>query len=237
MDKSLPILSANALDFPNPNTALIEPNGLLAAGGDLSPARLIAAYQQGIFPWFDFNSPILWWSPDPRAILRLDNIIISKSLKKLMGKQNFNYSADQNFSAVIDACSNRKGQLKTDTWITPELKQAYIQLHELGYAHSIEIYQQDRLVGGLYGVCIGRCFFGESMFHEVSNMSKIALVILAKQLRRWGFEFIDCQVWSPHLASMGTEEIPRKDFLSLLSTKISIDTSLTYWKLDHDLRL
>lgn len=235
MDKSLPILSPGALDFPDPSSALTEPNGLLAIGGDLSPISLITAYKQGIFPWFEFDSPILWWSPDPRAILHVKNINISKSLQKLLNKQNFQYTCDHNFSAVIEACSHRKGKLKKDTWITPELKQAYINLYELGYAHSIEIYQEAQLVGGLYGVCIGRCFFGESMFHEVSDMSKVALVILAKQLFRWGFEFIDCQIWSPHLASMGTEEISRTDFLSMLSTQISIDTTLSPWQLDSDL--
>ncbi len=237
MDKILPVLPADTLVFPDTSSALIEPNGLLAMGGDLSAARLIEAYKQGIFPWYNQDSPILWWSPNPRAVLYIDKITISKSLQKLLNKQNFAYKCDANFSAVIEACRERNKPNNIDTWITPELKQAYIHLHELGYAHSIEIYQDNILVGGLYGVCIGRCFFGESMFHKVSDMSKVALVVLAKQLCRWGFEFIDCQVWSPHLGSMGTEEVPRDQFINMLSTKVNFDAKSQpqLWQLDPDL--
>ena len=237
MDKTLPILDPGTLSFPNPDTALKEPNGLLAMGGDLSPSRLLAAYRLGIFPWYDITSPILWWSPNPRAILFVDQINISKSLQKLILKKNFHYSCDRHFVDVIEACQNRKSHSTSlmDTWITPELKKAFIQLHEMGYAHSIEICQNGKVVGGLYGICIGKCFFGESMFHKVSDMSKVALVLLVRQLARWGFRWIDCQIWSPHLASLGAQNISRESFLSLLSHGIDENTKLENWTLDSDL--
>jgi len=237
MDRRLPALPKNSLSFPDVGSALTEPNGLLAIGGDLSSARLIEAYKLGIFPWYDEDSPILWWSPNPRAVLYVDEIIISKNLERLLNKQNYEYQCDTNFPAVIQACRERNQPNKINSWITADLMEAYIDLHNLGHAHSIEIYQKSKLVGGLYGICIGQCFFGESMFHKVSNMSKIALVILATQLRRWGFEFIDCQVWSPHLSSMGAKEVPRATFIQMLSNKVNIKSKaqMQRWQLDSDL--
>lgn len=240
MDRALPVLAPNDLTFPENHLALTKPNGLLAMGGDLSVKRLIAAYRRGIFPWYDTSSPILWWTPDPRAILYLDDLKISQSLQKTLSKHDFNYSSDEHFEAVIESCRVRKpldSPKGADTWITPELKNAYLQLYELGYAHSIEILQNNKLVGGLYGMCIGRCFFGESMFHKVSDMSKVALVVLVAQLRRWGFKWIDCQVWSPHLASLGAKTLPREQFLQLLAKDIDADSKLEHWKLEHDLLL
>lgn len=240
MDRALPVLAPNDLTFPNHNLALSKPNGLLAMGGDLSVKRLIAAYRRGIFPWYDNSSPILWWTPDPRAILYLDDLKISQSLQKTLNKANFHYSCDEHFEAVIESCSDRKPMdlpQESGTWITPELKKAYLQLYALGYAHSVEILQNDKLVGGLYGMCIGRCFFGESMFHKVSDMSKVALVLLVAQLRRWGFNWIDCQVWSPHLASLGATTLPREQFLQLLGNDIDADSKLEHWQLEPDLLL
>lgn len=238
MQTSLPYLTENPAYFPNPSTALTEPNGLLAMGGDLSPERLISAYQQGIFPWYDETSPILWWSPNPRAILWLDDLIIHKSLKKLIHNPQYTYKADSQFEAVIEACSQRTQQSPNlpATWITPELKEAYTKLHKLGYAHSIEIYINEQLVGGLYGITLGQTFFGESMFHKEANCSKIALVFLVRQLKRWGFRFIDCQVWSSHLGSLGATEIPREQYLQILQQDLKFETKLGNWQLDPNLR-
>lgn len=238
MDRALPVLATNDLAFPEHHLALAKPNGLLAMGGDLTVKRLIAAYRRGIFPWYDTSSPILWWTPDPRAILYLADLKISHSLHKTLSKHDFHYSSDEHFEAVIESCRVRKpldSSKESGTWITPELKKAYLQLYELGYAHSIEILQNNTLVGGLYGMCIGRCFFGESMFHKVSDMSKVALVVLVEQLRRWGFKWIDCQVWSPHLASLGAKTLPRERFLQLLAKDIDVDSKLEHWQLEHDL--
>lgn len=234
---SLVILDAQSTNFPHPSTAQTEPNGLLAMGGDLSPDRLVSAYKQGIFPWYDTTTPILWWSPNPRAILRIDDLIISHSLRKLASKQNFSYQADTQFENVIDACAERTSTNPDlpSTWITPELKQAYIKLHQMGIAHSIEIMQDQALVGGLYGVCLGRNFFGESMFHRKNNFSKIALLVLAAQLKRWGFSYIDCQVWSKHLGSLGAIEIERDTFLKLIQANLAQSTLSGSWHLDKDL--
>lgn len=236
---SLVILDTYSNLFPHPSTAHTEPNGLLAMGGDLSPERLLAAYKQGIFPWYDVTTPILWWSPNPRAILRIDDLIISHSLRKMLSKQNFSYHADTQFENVISACAERTSTNPDlpGTWITPELKQAYIRLHKMGFAHSIEISQGSALVGGLYGVCLGKNFFGESMFHRKSNFSKVALIILAAQLKRWGFSYIDCQVGSKHLASLGAIEIERDHFLKLVQNNLAPNTHALIgpWTLDDDL--
>lgn len=199
--------------FPDPGRALREPNGLLAVGGDLHPARLLAAYRSGIFPWYSEGQPILWWSPDPRAVLFPERLKISRSLRKTLGR--FAVTFDRAFADVVSRCAEpRRDGL--GTWITPDMHLAYCRLHQLGYAHSIEAWRDDQLVGGLYGVAIGQVFFGESMFSRESNASKVAFVRLVEQLRAWNYGLIDCQVASTHLASLGAEEIPRPVFLERL---------------------
>lgn len=205
--------------FPDVRLALREPDGLLAIGGDLTPQRLEAAYRRGIFPWFNHGQPILWWSPDPRAVLFPDQLKISRSLRKTLRKQLFTVTADKAFTEVIEACSApRREDDRTDpgTWITSEMKLAYIQLHEAGLAHSVECWKNDELVGGLYGVALGKVFFGESMFTRMTDASKVAFVHLVKQLNRWGFALIDCQIHSAHLESLGAETISRDRFSQLL---------------------
>lgn len=203
--------------FPDVQLALEEPDGLLAIGGDLNPQRLIAAYRQGIFPWYNEGQPILWWAPNPRTVLFPEKIKISRSLRKTLRNRAFTVSFDQAFDDVIEACSGpRPGDNNPGTWITQEMKQAYRQLHKQGYAHSVECWHENQLVGGLYGVAIGRVFFGESMFTRRSDASKVAFVTLAQQLARWGFGVIDCQIHSQHLESLGAENIPRTEFSTLL---------------------
>ncbi len=211
--------------FPDPNTALLSPNGLLAVGGDLSPGRLLAAYRQGIFPWFNPGEPILWWSPDPRAVLFLDQLKISRSLAKFI-RQNvcedigqdirhdqLQVTFNHDFNQVIGGCATAR----KDTWITPEMITAYTSLHQLGHAHSVEVWQQDKLVGGLYGVRVGKVFCGESMFSLVSNASKVAMVHLVARLKTAGCVLIDCQLANPHLMSLGATTIPRAQFIALLT--------------------
>lgn len=201
--------------FPNPERALTEPDGLLAVGGSLSAQRLLRAYRQGIFPWYSDGQPILWWSPDPRTVLFPRHIKISRSLRKTLKKGLFSVTMDSHFAAIVEGCSApRQGQM--GTWITTDIQAAYTQLHELGYAHSVEIWHKDVLVGGLYGVAIGRVFYGESMFSNMSDASKVALVSLCQQLERWQFALIDCQMQTSHLISLGAKNIPRRDFLTLL---------------------
>lgn len=198
-----------------PPTELAEDSGLLAVGGDLRPERLLLAYSMGIFPWFNADDPILWWSPDPRFILEFHELKISRSLAKLLRHNPFSVTFDQAFPQVMAACAEvrRPGE---GTWITPEMAQSYARLHELGYAHSVEVTHQGQLVGGLYGVCLGRCFFGESMFHRVANASKVALVALVAHLRQKDFELLDCQMPSDHLRSLGARAIAREQFLQRL---------------------
>lgn len=205
--------------FPDVRLALREPDGLLAIGGDLSPARLEAAYRRGIFPWYNHDQPILWWSPDPRAVLFPERLKISRSLRKALRKQAFRVTADQAFLEVIEACSAPRSQDKQSdpgTWITSEMKQAYLQLHRAGLAHSVECWRDEQLVGGLYGVAIGRVFFGESMFTRVTDASKVAFVHLVRQLARWKFALIDCQIQSAHLESLGADTISRERFTQFL---------------------
>ena len=200
--------------FPDPKSALSEPDGLLAVGGDLSPERLLAAYRHGIFPWFNADQPILWWSPDPRAVLLPNELHVSRSLRRRLRRDDYRVSADQCFGRVIDACAQRRRD--EGTWITPEMRLAYCKLHELGFAHSIESWREDELVGGLYGVNIGRVFFGESMFSRRTDASKVALVALVGLGKPMGLELIDCQLASSHLASLGSRLVPRERFLELL---------------------
>jgi len=192
-----------------------EEIGLLAVGGDLSPQRLLLAYSLGIFPWYNPGEPILWWSPDPRCVLFPERIHISRSLHKVLRRGDFHVTFDQDFSAVIDTC--RQLRAESGTWITPEMRDAYVALHRLGFAHSVECWQQEELVGGLYGISLGYCFFGESMFSRIANASKVAMVRLCQQLQQKGFRLIDCQQSSEHLSSLGATEIPRATFSHLLA--------------------
>ena len=211
----IPLLTSD-LSFPALDKALIEPNGLLAAGGDLSPERLLAAYRQGVFPWFNEDDPILWWSPDPRMVLFPAELKVSRSLNKTLRKGGHDIRSDSAFTQVMQACAEpRKGQ--PGTWIHPEMIAAYVVLHELGFAHSVELWKDEQLVGGLYGIAIGKMFFGESMFSRETDASKIAFVHLVRQLESWGFGMIDCQMKTAHLASLGAREIPRKEFRQKLN--------------------
>jgi leucyl/phenylalanyl-tRNA--protein transferase len=206
----IPLLGATD-PFPAPSRALKSPNGLLAAGADLSPARLLDAYRKGIFPWFSDGDPILWWSPDPRMVLIPDEIRVSRSLAKALRNRRYEIRADSAFAEVVAACASpRRGA--DGTWITAPMLEAYLALHRQGYAHSVETWVDGTLAGGLYGIAIGRMFYGESMFSRQTDASKIALVYLARQLTRWEFGMIDCQMNTPHLASLGAREIPRSEF-------------------------
>ena len=206
------------------------PEGLLAIGGDLSSARLLDAYRRGIFPWYSAGQPILWWSPDPRAILYLDRFKVSRSLSKRLRQQAFSLSFDKCFRQVVESCAApRKKDPVGGTWITNEMISAYDQLHAMGYAHSVECWHENKLVGGLYGLAIGRGFFGESMFSAMTDASKVALTGLVDCLRRWGFSFIDCQLSSPHILSLGAMEIPRAQFLRELAVALDAPDQLGDW--------
>ena len=206
----------NNIDFPHPDYALTEPDGLLAVGGDLSPARIINAYINGIFPWYSEGEPILWWSPNPRAVLFPEKLHISRSLKKLIRQGHFRTTLDYAFEQVIELCACTPRANQDGTWITSDMKRAYLQLHKMGIAHSAECWQEEKLVGGLYGLAIGKVFFGESMFSRQSNASKVAFVHLLDELQKANYALIDCQVTTDHLLSLGAEEIPRNQFLSLV---------------------
>lgn len=205
--------------FPPVSKALESPNGLLCAGGDLSPQRLVAAYSQGIFPWFSEGEPILWWSPDPRMVLFPDELKVSRSLRRKVDRGAYETRVDTAFRDLMEQCAApRDGQ--AGTWILPEMVDAYTRLHEHGFAHSVESWLDERLVGGLYGVALGGVFFGESMFSRAPDASKVALVKLVERLRARGFRFIDCQQATAHLASLGAREIPRKRFAQLVQESI-----------------
>jgi leucyl/phenylalanyl-tRNA--protein transferase len=206
--------------FPAVERALHRPNGLLAAGGDLSSERLLRAYRLGIFPWYSEGEPILWWSPDPRMVLFPSEFKIARSLAKTLRKPGYETRADTAFEEVINACSEPRPRQR-GTWITAQMKQAYIRLHELGVAHCVETWLDAELVGGLYGIALGRVFFGESMFSRASDASKIALVALVQQLRQWQFGLIDCQMNTPLLASFGAREIPRSQFTGLVAELVN----------------
>lgn len=231
------MLPDDKTDLRFPPVELASPEGLLAIGGDLAAARLLEAYKHGIFPWYSEGQPIMWWSPDPRALLFPGKLKISRSLRKLIRQSKFEVSFDQNFLEVVRACSEpREQQAEQGTWITPEMMDAYLKLHELGYAHSVEVWRENKLVGGLYGISLGRAFFGESMFSRTSNASKIAFVMLAKQLEKWKFHFIDCQLPSDHLSSMGVESIRRDEFLERLALSLEFDDKKGRWSLDKDIK-
>lgn len=213
MSSPLPWLDPDELWFPDPATALRQPNGLLAVGGDLRPERLLLAYQQGIFPWFDAEQPPLWWSPDPRMVLFPPELHISRSMRKFLAHNTCELRSDSAFAAVMQACATAR---PGGTWITDSMLDAYQRLHELGHAHSVEVWEDGQLVGGLYGIAMGRMFFGESMFSLRANSSKLALIDLAGRLQAAGYQAIDCQVANPHLASLGARNIPRSAFRQLL---------------------
>ncbi|HEV7491589.1 MAG TPA: leucyl/phenylalanyl-tRNA--protein transferase [Rhodanobacteraceae bacterium] len=208
----IPILRAGTLEaFPPVESALAEPDGLLAAGGDLSPERLLAAYRRGIFPWYSRGQPILWWSPDPRTVFETDRMHVPRRLARALRTCEWTIRADSAFDVVVRACAAPRAHQR-GTWIDAAMRKAYQRLHELGHAHSIEAWDDDTLVGGIYGVAIGRMFFGESMFSAVENGSKVALLALASTLRRWDFPLLDAQVASPHLFTLGATEIERASF-------------------------
>lgn len=198
--------------FPPVEFALRDPNGLLAAGADLSPERLIDAYEQGIFPWFGDDDPLLWWSSDPRMVLSVSDLHVSRSLRRVLRSRRFRVTLDVAFAEVMAACAEPRPE-QEGTWITTEMTEAYTRLAALGFAHSVEAWVDDTLAGGLYGVAIGRMFFGESMFTRVTDASKVAFVHLARPLERWGVPLIDCQMSTAHLASLGAREVPRADFV------------------------
>ena len=209
--------------FPAVENAFREPDGLLAAGGDLSEARLIYAYRHGIFPWYDEGQPILWWSPDPRCVIEPAELRISRRNQRAIRRAGFEVTFNRSFAEVIAACAEpRIDQL--GTWITPAMTQAYCRLHDAGWAHSVEIWRDNRLVGGMYGIASGQVFFGESMFSRETNASKAAIAVLCRHMVRSGLELLDCQVVSPHLLSLGARNIPRLEFCKRLSTLCVAET-------------
>ena len=213
-----------------PPVHLSTPEGLLAVGGDLSVKRLLLAYKSGIFPWYSKSEPLLWWSPDPRLVLFPDELAISRSLRKTLRQKKYDISADKDFDYVISACAGIRRKNQEGTWITKEMIDAYLELHRLGYAHSVEAWWKGQIVGGLYGVSLGRCFFGESMFATHSDASKVALVHLSRFLSQKGFGFIDCQVYSDHLSIMGARNIPRREFIKLLSRYLKHPRIKSTWR-------
>ena len=229
----IPFLSSHD-PFPPVDRALRDPNGLLAAGADLSPERLLDAYSHGIFPWFGEEDPLLWWSPDPRMVLYTAEVHVSHSLRKTIRSGRLKISLDRCFAQVMEGCAApRQGQ--TGTWITDEMTDAYGRLFALGYAHSVEVWSDTDLVGGLYGVAIGRMFYGESMFSRVSDASKVALVALVKQIERWSFPLVDCQMSTSHLSSLGAREVSRAAFLRQLRPAVREEPVPSPWRFDADL--
>lgn len=226
----LPCLDGLADDiFPATELALPHPNGLLAWGGSLTGSRLLHAYRRGIFPWYSDGEPILWWTPSPRCVLPLEDVYVSKRTRRRLRREEFSFTADTAFEAVIEGCAlPAKG--RTSTWITDDMKAAYINLHEMGLAHSVETWKKGELVGGIYGLAIGRMFFGESMFSAVADASKAALIMLCRQLQAWKFGPIDCQVGNPHLMTMGAREIERQEFESTLREFVSKPNPDGSWK-------
>jgi len=227
---SLPWLDQKQLWFPDPNQALDDPDGLLAIGGDLSTERLILAYRSGIFPWFSDDQPILWWSPDPRCVLFPSEIHVARSLRRTLNSHCFTVTADQAFARVIRLCAQTRAE---GTWITADMTASYSRLHRQGIAHSIEAWNTcGELVGGMYGVGLGRCFFGESMFSLETNASRVLMVHLARQLEAWDYTLMDCQVESGHLLRMGARAIPRRRFLSILREAVNARPGHDHWQIE-----
>jgi leucyl/phenylalanyl-tRNA---protein transferase len=225
------------LDPKNPNqpfppvcNALEEPNGLLAIGGCLSASRILNAYRNGIFPWYNPSEPILWWSPNPRLVVFPEQLHISRSLAKTLRKNSFNITFDQCFSKVMQACAKPRSYAN-GTWIDNDILRAYQNLHQQGITHSVEVWHKDELVGGLYGLALGQVFFGESMFHTMTDASKVAFVILVQKLKDWNFQLIDCQVHTGHLISLGAEEIDRMQFVAQLDRYCALSSTADAWKI------
>ncbi|MGH1371570.1 MAG: leucyl/phenylalanyl-tRNA--protein transferase [Cellvibrionaceae bacterium] len=224
----LPWLESFSTEFPDTRNALDDPNGLLAAGDTLSTDQLLAAYQKGIFPWFEDGQPVLWWSPSPRLVLRPEQLHISKSMRKVLRRGLYTVTTNKCFDAVIRACAAPRDE-QDGTWITEEIVESYNQLHTLGFAHSVEVWQHQELVGGLYGIALGKVFFGESMFSLASNASKFGFITLIENLRALNYQLIDCQVHSDHLASLGAKEISRAEFENYLLNSIEETPSRPSW--------
>ncbi|WP_141058074.1 leucyl/phenylalanyl-tRNA--protein transferase [Stenotrophomonas rhizophila] len=218
--------------FPPAETALREPDGLLAVGGDLTPVRLLNAYAGGVFPWFSDGQPLLWWSPDPRMVFRTDGVHLSSRFRRSLRASPWVVRADTCFAEVIAACATSVRPGQDGTWITDAMREAYVALHRMGYAHSVEVFEGERLVGGIYGVAIGRMFFGESMFSAASGGSKVALAALAHRLAQWGWPLIDAQVENDHLPSMGGEHWPRERFLALVREQVRRDAPVGSWAME-----
>jgi leucyl/phenylalanyl-tRNA--protein transferase len=226
----LPRLHAGVIEpFPDPRRALSEPNGLLAFDGDLSPTRLLEAYRHGIFPWFNEGEPILWWSPDPRCVFRTEAPHVSRRTRRFLANCGWTVTVDHAFNRVIRGCAGARAK-ERGTWISAEMMQAYETLHQLGHAHSVEIWNGGQLVGGIYGVATGKLFCGESMFSAVSGGSKAALVALCALLSERGYPLLDAQVTNPHLVSMGAIEMPREDFLARIESLVSIEPAIAHWR-------
>ena len=230
----MPIFELDPDIISFPPTYLADPSGILAVGGDLSPERLLQAYRKGIFPWFNPEDPILWWAPDPRCVIFPEGLRVSKSMKQLFRRKEFEVTFDQNFLEVIYACKEiyRPGQ--HGTWISEEIMDAYLELHKQGFIHSVEVWKEGELVGGLYGGSLGSCFFGESMFSKVSNASKYGFLLLAKNLFNKGCQLIDCQVHNDHLESLGAEMIPRQSFSTAIQECVTAPLDTRDWNLIMD---
>ena len=232
------VLKPGSADLRFPPVELASPEGLLAVGGDLRAERLLEAYRHGIFPWYNPGQPILWWSPDPRAVLFPSKLKVARSLRKTLRRKKFDVALDTAFRDVMQHCArSRPGNPAGGTWITPEMIEAYGVLHERGLAHSVESWREGKLVGGLYGVAMGNAFFGESMFSRETDASKVAFVHLVRQLERWGYAFIDCQISSAHLFSRGAEEIRRHDFMARLEQALKQPDRPGRWRFDPDLAI
>ena len=216
------------LAFPSPHEA--DPGGLLAVGGDLGSARILLAYSMGIFPWYSEGEPILWWSPDPRCVLDLDDFHVSRRLRRVLNQGRFRVTFDEDFRGVIRACASVERRGQEGTWITPEMERAYVRLHEAGVAHSVECWLGEDLVGGIYGIALGRGFFGESMFHRETDASKVVVARLVDRLAGWDFHFIDAQVTTSHMLSLGAREVPRALFLEDLEEALRHPTRRGSWR-------
>lgn len=219
--------------FPPVALAMRDPNGLLAMGGDLSVTRLLRAYAQGIFPWYNPDEPILWWCPDPRCVMRPEDFHTSRSLQRRLNKGDFALTMNRAFREVLEGCAAPRAQAR-GTWLSTDMKQAYCALHALGHAQSIEIWRHGQLVGGLYGVSMGRVFFGESMFSRMDDASKIVLYFLCKQLQTWNYELLDCQVSSPHVLRLGAREMLRETFVQTLRQALAMPGVEGRWQFDID---
>ncbi len=231
------VLKPDSIDLRFPPIELASPEGLLAVGGDLRAERLLEAYRHGIFPWYNPGQPILWWSPDPRTVLFPPKLRVSRSLRKILRRKKFEVTLDTAFRDVIQSCAQPRPKSSGGTWITPEMIEAYCVLHELGLAHSVESWRNGILVGGLYGVAMGGAFFGESMFSREADASKVSFVYLVRQLERWGYAIIDCQLPSEHLFSLGAEEIRRRDFTQRLEIALKQPAHQGRWRFDPDLTI